>query len=61
MGTGLEERFEKSINNVRTTINLYKSIGLAGRVAVALIQQDINLYEAGDRSEALLKSLEGFK
>jgi len=52
-----EERWQKAINHAREMLEEYKKIP-AGALAAMMIQEDICLYENGDRSEALLESLE---
>jgi hypothetical protein len=55
-----EKRWEKAIAHAREMLEIYKKIP-AGFFGAAIISQDIALYEAGDRSEALLESLEGIE
>lgn len=53
-----EERWDKAISHASNMLEIYKGIpgGLLGAMG---IQTKIELYEAGDRSEALLEALEG--
>jgi len=55
-----DERWQKAIENARFMLEVYKEtpMGMFGALAIS---QDIQLYEAGDRSEALLESLEGIE
>ena len=53
-----EKRWEVAVANAREMLKIYKEIP-TGVFGAIMIQGDISLYEAGDRSEALLESLEG--
>jgi hypothetical protein len=53
----LDERWQRAVERAREILEIYKSIP-TGIFGAMMIQQDLNLYESGDRSEALLKSLE---
>ena len=52
-----DERWQKAINHAREMLEEYKKIP-TGIFGALTIQEDIRLYENGDRSEALLESLE---
>jgi hypothetical protein len=52
-----EKRWEVAVANAREMLEAYKEIP-TGVFGALMIQRDIDLYEAGDRSEALLESLE---
>jgi hypothetical protein len=54
------ERWDKAIKHAREMLGIYKSIPTGG-FGVIVIQRDIDLYEHGDRSDALLKSLESIE
>lgn len=55
-----KKRWEAAITHAREMLEIYKKIP-AGMIGAAMIAQSITLYEAGDRSGALLESLEGIK
>jgi len=54
----MEERWDKAVIHAREMLEFYMKapINFFGAAAIA---QCISLYEAGDRSEALLEVLEG--
>lgn len=53
-----QEGWDKAIAHAREMLEIYKTIP-AGIFGAMMIAQSINLYEQGDRSDALLESLEG--
>ena len=56
----MENRWKKAIAHAREMLEIYKQIpaGIFGALAISC---DISLYENGDRSAALLESLERIK
>lgn len=56
----LENRWEKAIKHAREMLELYKTIP-TGLFGAMMIQAKIDLYEKGDRSEALLEELESIE
>jgi len=54
------ERWGNAIKHAKEMLELYKSIPTGG-FGVIVIQRDIDLYDNGDRSKALLKSLESIE
>jgi len=54
----MEERWDKAVIHAREMLEIYKKTP-TGMFGAAAIAQSISLYEAGDRSEALLEVLEG--
>ncbi len=55
------ERWNQAIERAREFKSIYKELGPVGIFGLTAIANDIRLYEAGDRSEALLESLEGIE
>jgi len=55
-----KERFKKAYEYAKLMLEEYKCIqtGMFGAIS---IQHDIDLYEKGDRSDALLESMEGIQ
>lgn len=56
-----DERWEKAIERARYMLGIYLELGAPGAFGAILIQQNIDLCEKGDRSDALLESIEGIK
>lgn len=56
----MEDRWQRAIEHARTMLEIYMQIP-TGIFGAMMISRDIDLYEAGDRSEALLEALEGIK
>jgi hypothetical protein len=54
------ERWDRAIKHAKEMLELYKSIPTGG-FGVIVIQRDIDLYNNGDRSKALLSSLESIR
>lgn len=52
-----KERWNKAVEHAREMLKLYRQIP-TGMFGAMMIQRDLDLYEDGDRSEALLESLE---
>jgi len=55
-----KERWDKAIEHARRMLELYRQIP-TGMFGAMMIQRDLDLYEAGDKSEALLESLESIE
>jgi len=60
MDEKLKERWDKAIAHAREYLELYKIIP-TGMFGAMMISDAILLYEAGDRSQALLERLEGIE
>lgn len=56
-----DERWEKAIKHAKYMLGVYQELGATGAFGAVLIQRDIDLYEKGDRSDALLEEIEGIK
>lgn len=56
-----ESRWEKAVAHAREVLDQYVAIGPSGVFGATLITHSLDLYSEGDRSDALLESLEGFK
>ena len=56
-----QDRWEKAYERAKKYLDYYKEIGPAGMFGALMIQLKIQLYEAGDRSEALLEELEAIE
>jgi len=53
-----EARAIRAYEHAKEILKMYDEIGSAGALGGLMIRKDIGLYEKGDRSEALIKSLE---
>lgn len=57
-----QDRWEKAIAHARGRLIIYQELpGGSGAFASIFIQERIELYEKGDRSDALLEAMEGIK
>ena len=57
----MEERWDKAVKHAREMLEVYKSIPYGGMFGAIIVQTELDLYEDGDRSEALLERLEGIE
>ncbi len=56
-----QDRWDAAIKHAKEMFEVYKEIGPTGTFGAMMIASNIALYEDGDRSEALLESLENIK
>ena len=59
--TDQEKRWEWAVQRARDILELYEELGPQGIFGAITINEKLELYEAGDRSEALLTALENIE